>query len=65
MTLVVGVSVKLNIINANSEVDRMVALNQYQIEYVQPLEIKAEYSDKVLTFSSKNYPIFYKWEMNC
>ena len=40
---------KLNIINANSEVDRMVALNQYQIEYVQPLEIKAEYSDKVLS----------------
>ena len=39
---------KLNIINANSEVDRMVALNQYQIEYVQPLEIKAEYTDKVL-----------------
>ena len=40
---------KLNIINANSEVDRMVALNQYQIEYVQPLEIKAEYTDKVLS----------------
>ena len=40
---------KLNIINANTEVDRMVALNQYQIEYVQPLEIKAEYSDKVLS----------------
>ena len=40
---------KLNIINANTEVDRMVALNQYQIEYVQPLEIKAEYTDKVLS----------------
>lgn len=40
---------KLNIINANTEVDRMLALNQYQIEYVQPLEIKAEYSDKVLS----------------
>ena len=39
---------KLNIINANTEMDRMVALNQYQIEYVQPLEIKAEYTDKVL-----------------
>ena len=40
---------KLNIINANTEIDRMVALNQYQIEYVQPLEIKAEYTDKVLS----------------
>ena len=40
---------KLNIINANTEMDRMVALNQYQIEYVQPLEIKAEYTDKVLS----------------
>ena len=30
---------KLNIINANTEMDRMVALNQYQIEYVQPLEM--------------------------
>ena len=40
---------KLNIINANTEVDRMVALNQYQLEYVQPLEIKADYTDKVLS----------------
>ena len=40
---------KLNIINANTEVDRMLALNKYQIEYVQPLEIKAEYTDKVLS----------------
>ena len=40
---------KLNIINANTEIDRMLALNKYQIEYVQPLEIKAEYTDKVLS----------------
>ena len=40
---------KLNIINANTEIDRMLALNKYQIEYVKPLEIKAEYTDKVLS----------------
>ncbi len=39
---------KLNVINATTEVDRMLAFNKYQIEYVQPLEIKAEYTDKVL-----------------
>ena len=39
---------KLNVVNATTEVDRMLAFNQYQIEYVQPLEIKAEYTDKVL-----------------
>ena len=40
---------KLNVINATTEVDRMLAFNKYQIEYVQPLEIKAEYTDKVLS----------------
>lgn len=39
---------KLNIINANTETERMIALNQYQVEYVRPLEIKEEYHDKVL-----------------
>lgn len=39
---------KLNIINADTEVKRMIALNQYQVEYVRPLETKAEYTDKVL-----------------
>lgn len=39
---------KLNIINANTETERMIALNQYQVEYVKPLEIKEEYHDKVL-----------------
>lgn len=39
---------KLNIINADTEMNRMVALNQYQVEYVKPLEIKGEYHDKVL-----------------
>jgi phage antirepressor YoqD-like protein len=39
---------KLNIINADTELDRMVALNQYQVEYIKPLEIKEEYHDKVL-----------------
>lgn len=39
---------KLNIINADTELDRMVALNQYQVEYVKPLEVKGEYHDKVL-----------------
>ena len=40
---------KLNVVNATTEVDRMLAFNKYQIEYVQPLEIKAEYTDKVLS----------------
>ena len=39
---------KLNVINATTEVDRMLAFNKYQIEYVQPLKEKEEYHDKIL-----------------
>ena len=41
---VVSVKAKyqLGIINANTEIDRMVALNEYEIGYVKPLEKKVE-----------------------
>ena len=38
----------LNVVKSTNEVDRMLAFNKYKLEYVQPLEIKAEYTDKVL-----------------
>lgn len=41
----------LNIIKSNSETDRALALNQYQVEYVKPLEDKIE----VLTHVNKLY----------
>ena len=41
---VVSVKAKyqLGIINANTEIDRMVAINEYEIGYVKPLEKKVE-----------------------
>ncbi|WP_297638601.1 antA/AntB antirepressor family protein [uncultured Clostridium sp.] len=44
-------SLLLNIIKSNSETDRALALNQYQVEYVKPLEDKIE----VLTHVNKLY----------
>lgn len=38
----------LSIIQSETEVERAVALNKYEIEYVKPLEVKAEYHDNVL-----------------
>ena len=38
----------LSIIQSETEVERAVALNKYEIEYVKPLEVKADYHDKVL-----------------
>lgn len=38
----------LNIMKANTEMTRLVAINEYETEYVRPLEIKEEYHDKVL-----------------
>lgn len=44
-------SLLLNIIKSNSETDRALALNKYQVEYVKPLEDKIE----VLTHVNKLY----------
>lgn len=38
----------LSIIQSETDVERAVALNKYEIEYVKPLEVKADYHDKVL-----------------
>lgn len=38
----------LNIMKANTEMTRLVAINKYETEYVRQLEIKEEYHDKVL-----------------
>lgn len=42
----------LNVIKANSENERMVALNNYELEYVKPLEIEAKYTKEVLKSDS-------------
>ena len=42
----------LNVIKANSENERMVALNNYELEYVKPLEIEAKYIKEVLKSDS-------------
>ena len=39
---------QLEIINASSEVDRMVALNEYEVGYVRPLEMKVEEQAKTI-----------------
>lgn len=40
----------LKIVQSNSEIERAIALNEYEVEYVKPLEIKGNYHDKVLKF---------------
>lgn len=42
----------LNVIKANSENERMIALNSYELEYVKPLEIEAKYTKEVLKSES-------------
>ena len=42
----------LNVIKANSQNERMVALNNYELEYVKPLEIEAKYTKEVLKSDS-------------
>ncbi len=42
----------LNVIKANSENERMVALNNYELEYVKPLEVEAKYAKEVLKSDS-------------
>ena len=39
---------QLGVINANTENERLLAFNKYELEYVKPLEIKEKYHDKVL-----------------
>lgn len=39
---------QLGVINANTENERLLAFNKYELEYVKPLEVKGEYHDKVL-----------------
>lgn len=39
---------QLGVINADTENERMLAFNKYELEYVKPLEVKGEYHDKVL-----------------
>ena len=39
----------LNIMKANTEMTRLIAINKYETEYVKPLEIKEEYHDKVIS----------------
>lgn len=38
----------LKIVQSNSEIERAIALNEYETKYVKPLEVKGEYHDKVL-----------------
>lgn len=42
----------LNIIKANSENERMIAMNNYELEYVKPLEVEAKYTKEVLRSDS-------------
>lgn len=42
----------LNVIKANSENERMIALNSYELEYVKPLEVEAKYTKEVLKSDS-------------
>lgn len=42
----------LNIIKANSENERMVAMSNYELEYVKPLEVEAKYTKEVLKSDS-------------
>jgi anti-repressor protein len=42
----------LNVIKANSQNERMVALNNYELEYVKPLEVEAKYTKEVLKSES-------------
>lgn len=39
----------LNILKANSELERAVAINEYEVGYIKPLEYKGEYVDSVLS----------------
>jgi phage regulatory protein, rha family len=39
----------LNILKANSDLERAVAINEYEVGYVKPLEYKGEYVDSVLS----------------
>lgn len=38
----------LSIIKADTKMERLVAMNEYETEYVKPLEVKEEYHDKIL-----------------
>lgn len=42
----------LNVIKANSENERMVAMSNYELEYVKPLEVEAKYTKEVLKSES-------------
>lgn len=42
----------LNVIKANSENERIIALNSYELEYVKPLEVEAKYTKEVLKSDS-------------
>ena len=42
----------LNVIKANSENERMVAMSNYELEYVKPLEVEAKYTKEVLKSDS-------------
>lgn len=39
----------LNILKANSDLERAVAINEYEVGYIKPLEYKGEYVDSVLS----------------
>lgn len=39
----------LNILKANNDLERAVAINEYEVGYVKPLEYKGEYVDRVLS----------------
>lgn len=43
---------QLKVINANTENERMLALSNYEDEYVKPLEIEAKYTKEVLKSDS-------------
>lgn len=42
----------LNVIKANSENERMIAMSNYELEYVKPLEVEAKYTKEVLKSDS-------------